>query len=93
MQFLLYIPMSALSQTPIVAANSNSCSNITTPLTPEEQTYARAAWQYFVKNYQPATGFTNSTGGYPSGTLKGHGELPHGIKCSAVDESHRPSRL
>ncbi|MCC5645242.1 DUF3131 domain-containing protein [Nostoc sp. CHAB 5824] len=39
------------------------------PLTPEEQTYARAAWQYFVKNYQPRTGFTNSTGGYPSGIL------------------------
>jgi hypothetical protein len=44
-------------------------SNITAPLTAEEQTYARTAWQYFLKNYQPATGFTNSTGGYPSGTL------------------------
>ncbi|MEH1781276.1 MAG: DUF3131 domain-containing protein [Nostoc sp.] len=60
---LFYIP------TPVLSQNSNSCSNITAPLTPEEQTYARAAWQYFVKNYQPATGFTNSTGGYPSGTL------------------------
>ncbi|WP_322744031.1 DUF3131 domain-containing protein [Nostoc edaphicum] len=63
MQFLFYIP------TPVLSQNSNSCSNITTPLTSEEQTYARASWQYFVKNYQPATGFTNSTGGYPSGTL------------------------
>ncbi|WP_442936623.1 DUF3131 domain-containing protein [Nostoc sp.] len=63
MQFLFYIP------TPVLSQNSNSCSNITAPLTSEEQTYARAAWQYFVKNYQPATGFTNSTGGYPSGTL------------------------
>ncbi|MHC5743346.1 MAG: DUF3131 domain-containing protein [Nostoc sp.] len=63
MQFLFYIP------TPVLSQNSNSCSNITIPLTSEEQTYARAAWQYFVKNYQPATGFTNSTGGYPSGTL------------------------
>ncbi|BCL33897.1 DUF3131 domain-containing protein [Nostoc sp. MS1] len=62
LQLLFYIPTPVLSQ-------SNSCSNITAPLTPEEQTYARAAWQYFVKNYQPATGFTNSTGGYPSGTL------------------------
>nr|WP_292844227.1 DUF3131 domain-containing protein [Nostoc sp. NMS8] len=60
---MFYIP------TPVLSQNSNSCSNITAPLTPEEQTYARAAWQYFVKNYQPATGFTNSTGGYPSGTL------------------------
>ncbi|MDZ8187430.1 MAG: DUF3131 domain-containing protein [Nostoc sp. ChiSLP02] len=63
LQFLFYIP------TPVLSQNSNSCSNITVPLTPEEQTYARGAWQYFVKNYQPATGFTNSTGGYPSGTL------------------------
>ncbi|MEJ1930966.1 DUF3131 domain-containing protein [Nostoc sp. NIES-2111] len=62
MQLLFYIPTPVLSQ-------SNSCNNITAPLTPEEQTYARAAWQYFVKNYQPATGLTNSTGGYPSGTL------------------------
>ncbi|MBH8572421.1 DUF3131 domain-containing protein [Nostocaceae cyanobacterium CENA369] len=63
LQLLLYIP------TPVLSQNSDSCSNITAPLTPEEQTYARAAWQYFVKNYQPETGFTNSTGGYPSGTL------------------------
>ncbi|WP_193914489.1 DUF3131 domain-containing protein [Desmonostoc muscorum] len=63
LQLLFYIP------TPVLSQNSNNCSNITVPLTPEEQTYARGAWQYFVKNYQPATGFTNSTGGYPSGTL------------------------
>ncbi|MEA5623393.1 DUF3131 domain-containing protein [Nostoc sp. UHCC 0251] len=61
--------MPALSQNPGATTNIGSCSSITAPLTPEEQTYARAAWQYFVKNYQPATGFTNSTGGYPSGTL------------------------
>ncbi|MDZ8236809.1 MAG: DUF3131 domain-containing protein [Nostoc sp. ChiQUE01a] len=63
LQFLFYVP------TPVLSQNSNNCSSIAVPLTPEEQTYARAAWQYFVKNYQPATGFTNSTGGYPSGTL------------------------
>ena len=63
LQLLFYIP------TPVLSQNSSSCSNITAPLTPEEQTYAHAAWQYFVKNYQPATGFTNSTEGYPSGTL------------------------
>jgi hypothetical protein len=63
LQIWFYIP------TPVLSQNSNSCSNITAALTSEEQTYARAAWQYFVKNYQPATGFTNSTGGYPSGTL------------------------
>ncbi|MEH2335211.1 DUF3131 domain-containing protein [Nostoc sp.] len=63
LQLLFYMP------TPVLSQNSSICSNITAPLTPEEQTYARGAWQYFVKNYQPATGFTNSTGGYPSGTL------------------------
>jgi hypothetical protein len=68
LQLLFYIPVRTLAENSHVAA-SGSCNNITAPLTPEEQTYARAAWQYFVKNYQPATGFTNSTGGYPSGTL------------------------
>ncbi|BBD61247.1 hypothetical protein NIES2109_40740 [Nostoc sp. HK-01] len=63
MQFLVYIP------TPVLSQNASSCSNITAPLTAEEQTYARGAWQYFVKNYQPATGLTNAAGGYPSGTL------------------------
>lgn len=48
---------------------ANDCGAITNPLTPEEETYARTAWQYFLNNYQPETGFTNSTGGYPSGTL------------------------
>ena len=66
-QIWFYIPTSAISQTD--APTTNICSSITAPLTPEEQTYASAAWQYFVKNYQSATGFTNSTGGYPSGTL------------------------
>lgn len=69
LQFLFYMPIRSLAENSNIAGNSNSCSNITAPLTPEEQTYARGAWQYFVKNYQPATGFTNSTGGYPSGTL------------------------
>ncbi len=69
LQFWLYIPTIALSQNPSGANNSSNCSNITAPLTPEEQTYARAAWQYFVKNYQPATGLSNSVGGYPSGSL------------------------
>ncbi len=68
-QFWFYIPTPAMSQTPNVATTSSSCSSITAPLTTEEQTYARAAWQYFVKNYQPETGFTNSVGGYPSGSL------------------------
>ena len=50
------------------AQEGNSCANITNPLSPEEETYARVAWQYFLNNYQD-TGFTNAAGGYPSGTL------------------------
>ena len=43
-QLLFYMP------TPVLSQNSSICSNITAPLTPEEQTYAHGAWQYFVKN-------------------------------------------
>jgi hypothetical protein len=65
LQFLFCVPTVSLAQN----STPNSCSQISAPLTPEEQIYARAAWQYFVNNYQANTGFTNSTGGYPSGTL------------------------
>ncbi len=57
----------SLAQTPTPAPSV--CAQITSPLTVEEQAYAKTAWQYFVNNYQQATGLTNSTGGYPSGTL------------------------
>ena len=65
LQFLFCVPTASLAQN----STPNGCSQISAPLTPEEQIYARAAWQYFVNNYQANTGFTNSTGGYPSGTL------------------------
>ncbi len=69
LQFLpsSFLAQRSLAQTP--TATPSSCAEIVAPLTAEEQTYARTAWQYFVKNYQPATGFVNSTGGYPSGTM------------------------
>ncbi|MEM8676343.1 MAG: DUF3131 domain-containing protein [Cyanobacteria bacterium P01_G01_bin.67] len=57
------------SQVVHAQAEGNSCANIINPLTPEEETYARTAWQYFLNNYQESTGFTNAAGGYPSGTL------------------------
>lgn len=69
MQLLLYIPTQSLAQNTSTTSTPNSCSNITVPLTADELTYARAAWEYFVKNYQPATGLVNATGGYPSTTL------------------------
>ncbi len=45
------------------------CRDITLPLTEREDQFARIAWSYFVNNWQPATGFTNSADQYPSGTL------------------------
>jgi len=53
----------------VQAEGVNACGAIANPLTAEEQQHARIAWQYFVNNYQKDTGFVNSTGGYPSGTL------------------------
>lgn len=92
--FSFYIP------TPSFAQNSNNaaiCSSITAPLTEEEQTYARSAWQYFTKNYQPATGFINSTGGYPSGTLWDMGNyltaLNTARSLNLIDQADFDSRL
>ncbi len=65
LQFFLLEPVIAENQ----AAKPSMCSAIIDPLTPEEESYARTAWQYFKANYQPTTGFMNSTGGYPSGTM------------------------
>ncbi|HYW19842.1 MAG TPA: DUF3131 domain-containing protein [Nodularia sp. (in: cyanobacteria)] len=95
LQFLFYIPTVSLAQNS--AANTNSCSQITAPLTPDEQTYARAAWQYFVNNYQANTGFTNSTGGYPSGTLWDIGNYLMALNAarwmSLINQSEFDSRL
>ena len=51
------------------SVSGGNCAALSAPLTPEEDGYARSAWQYFLNNYQPDTGFTNSVGGYPSGSL------------------------
>lgn len=65
LQFFPPEPVMAQNQ----AAKPSMCSAIVDPLSPEEEGYARTAWQYFKANYQPKTGFMNSTGGYPSGTM------------------------
>ena len=81
--FLVGILASGLFQTslaifaPPTAAQSVSggpisggqCAAIAQPLTEAERRYAESAWTYFVDNVQPDTGFANSVGGYPSGTL------------------------
>lgn len=45
------------------------CQVTASPLTEEEEKYAQVAWQYFINNHQKDTGFTNSAGDFPSGTL------------------------
>jgi hypothetical protein len=47
-------PLWMFSITPkaVQAEGTNACGVLTNPLTPEEQQYARIAWQYFVNNYQ-----------------------------------------
>ena len=50
-------------------SSNPSCSKLSEPLTPQEREYAAIAWQYFVNNRQPDTGFTNAADQYPSGTL------------------------
>ncbi|WP_036052065.1 DUF3131 domain-containing protein [Leptolyngbya sp. Heron Island J] len=51
------------------APSNNLCGQLTAPLTEPEQEYAATAWQYFVNNRQPDTGFINSANQFPSGTL------------------------
>jgi len=52
-----------------LAASNLACGKLTASLTPKEREYATVAWQYFVNNRQPETGFTNAANQYPSGTL------------------------
>jgi Protein of unknown function (DUF3131) len=38
-------------------------------LTPQEANWARIAWRYFERNYQPSTGLVNSVDQYPASTM------------------------
>ncbi|NEQ43547.1 MAG: DUF3131 domain-containing protein [Leptolyngbya sp. SIOISBB] len=58
----------AENSTSDIASNA-ACGEFQTPLSESEQQYAAVAWQYFVNNRQPDTGFTNAANQYPSGTL------------------------
>ena len=49
-------------------SNAELCDQ-RSPLTAEEQEYAKVAWQYFNNNRQPKTGLVNAADSYPSGTL------------------------
>lgn len=91
----VFLSKPTVAQTPTTAPNA--CAQISVPLTAEEQVYAKAAWQYFVNNYQPATGFANSTGGYPSGTLWDIGNYLMALNSvrwlNLIDQGEFDSRL
>ncbi len=91
----VFLSKPTVAQTPTPAPNA--CAEISDPLTPEEQVYAKAAWQYFVNNYQPATGFTNSVGGYPSGSLWDIGNYLIALNSARwlnlIDQAEFDSRL
>jgi hypothetical protein len=69
LHFFIFAPPIAIAKNPPPSTEASVCAEIVNPLTAEEKIYAQAAWKYFVKNYQPNTGFANAAGGYPSGTL------------------------
>ncbi|MEL6224492.1 MAG: DUF3131 domain-containing protein [Cyanobacteria bacterium J06627_8] len=85
--------------TPPSLAQSNEvqCGAITQPLTPEEMNYAQSAWNYFVDNVQASTGFSNSAGGYPSGTLWDLGNYLAAMNAARwmglIDQAEFDSRL
>ena len=82
----------SLAQSP-----TSSCPKLSAPLNAEEQSYAQTSWKYFVNNYQPKTGFTNSVGGYPSGSLWDMGNYLMALnsaRClSIIDQAEFDNRL
>lgn len=48
-------------------------------LSAEDLVYARTAWAYFDRNYQPATGLIDSVQGFPAGTLWDQGSYLLGM--------------
>jgi hypothetical protein len=48
---------------------ATTCQPVTQSLSATEIEDARTAWQYFLNNYQPKTGWVNSANQYPSTTL------------------------
>jgi hypothetical protein len=56
---------------PVKAApiQATTCQPVTQALSPSDVEDARTAWQYFLNNYQPKTGWVNSSNQYPSTTV------------------------
>ena len=89
--------MSIQAPTTVAQSSNEQCAVITQPLTPEEMSYAQSAWNYFVDNVQPATGLSNSAGGYPSGTLWDLGNYLAAMNAARwiglIDQTEFDSRL
>ncbi len=77
--------------------SNNLCGQLTSPLTPKEKEYAASAWQYFINNRQPKTGFTNSANQFPSGTLWDQGNYLMALNAvrwmGLIDQNEFDSQL
>ena len=87
---------SAIAQQP-PGQQGGQCAALTAPLSADERRYAESAWTYFVDNVQPDTGFANSVGDYPSGTLWDMGNYLAATNAARwmgiIDQSDFDSRL
>ncbi|MEM9904720.1 MAG: DUF3131 domain-containing protein [Cyanobacteria bacterium P01_D01_bin.44] len=87
----------AQTNSPAGGQSGGQCAAIANPLSPEEWGYAQSAWNYFVDNVQPDTGFANAAGGYPSGTLWDMGNYLAAMNAvlwmGLIDQSEFDSRL
>jgi hypothetical protein len=94
LQFLVQaVPAPRMAQ----STTATACASLAAPLTAEEQRTAKIAWQYFVNNYQPNTGFTNSVGNYPSGSLWDMGNYLMALNAvrwlNLIDQAEFDNRL
>ena len=87
----------AIAQQSPASSTGGQCAAIVSPLSAEERRYAESAWTYFVDNVQPDTGFANSVGGYPSGTLWDMGNYLAAMNAARwmniIDQADFDSRL
>ena len=89
---------SSSATAPLPSTESNlACSELSTPLSEQEREFAAVAWQYFVNNRQPETGFTNAAHQFPSGTLWDQGNylmaLNAAVWLKLIDQAEFDAQL
>ncbi|WP_346294228.1 DUF3131 domain-containing protein [Sphaerothrix gracilis] len=89
---------SSSATAPLPSTESNlACSELSTPLSEQEREFAAVAWQYFVNNRQPETGFTNAADQFPSGTLWDQGNylmaLNAAVWLKLIDQAEFDAQL